>query len=185
MKIKDTMINGKLKQSLKLLINKFHENMWSRRFERVSKSEKLIDMYCNLFENFKGLNVLDIGCFSGFFSFLISDVANNTIGIDKRKNPIRFANELKDILNIQNAYFINKYIRNFIQDGDHLSLNINSLFIHKAMDQMTEKDINSIRSIASRMKIIITAGKQLNDIDCFKKIKSKSGLYILKNKLGS
>ena len=182
MSIKDKLINGEVAKEYKKLIGKgFHVDMWGKRCKRISKSIELIEFYSELFENFKGLNVLDIGCFSGLFTFLISDIANYVIGVDKSPTPIQCANTIKSNLEISNINFINKYIGEFIQDKDHLSLNIDALFIHKSMGQMVKREVENLRSIVPLVKIIIITGEYLNDIKGFdKEEKSKLGIWILR-----
>lgn len=173
-----------LKKAFKNLIkNGFNPDMLSRRFKKISESPELIETYYNLFDNFKYMNVLDIGCFSGFFSFMISNVADYVIGIDKENTPIQFANNIKDRLNISNVNFMNTYIGNFVQKSYHTELNINSLFIHKCVGQMVKSEKEELYSIAPSMKLIIITGKYLNDKGDFEVEEFKRGLYILRNRV--
>ena len=188
--IKDMLIDGQLKKSFKdLIINeKYNNNMWGRRYEKISKSISLIDEYYRILENFKNMNVLDIGCSSGFFSFLISDIAN-CVGIDVSEASIQFANKLKNNLQTSNVNFIHKGIGKFVEDDDHSSLNIDAIFAHKSLGQIikTDKEIKSLISIINSMKIIISSGNYLgnylnsNYFDILK-IGNKIYIYLKNNK---
>ena len=55
----------------------------------------------------KNMNVLDIGCNSGFFSLVVSRFVKQIDGLDINPYLIKIANDVKDYLKIKNSNFYN------------------------------------------------------------------------------
>lgn len=61
---------------------------------------------CAAFSVFAGKTVIDFGCHIGGWSFLISEYADNVIGVDKKKSCIARSNKANRILNLPNVKFV-------------------------------------------------------------------------------
>ena len=168
--IKDKYSNGEFTKLYKHLMKQgFYNNGWNHRYGPFLKNvNSRLDYYCEAFEYFKGLNVLDVGCFSGFYSFLISDYANKVIGIDIQEDTIAFADILSYRLNSGNVEFELKSFSEFFNESYHIKYNINGLLLHKVMGDFHKEDFDILDSIAENMKIIITVGPYFEKYECFK-----------------
>jgi len=180
--IKDKYSNGEFTKLYKHLMKQgFYNNGWNHRYGPFLKNvNSRLDYYCEAFEYFKGLNVLDVGCFSGFYSFLISDYANKVIGIDIQEDTIAFADILSYRLNPGNVEFDLKRFFQFVQEGYITKLNINGLFLHKVMGQFHKEDFDFLDSIVKNMKIMITTGPYFKRFN-YLKGKRFNNLFIYEN----
>jgi O-antigen chain-terminating methyltransferase len=68
-------------------------NVSRKSYDRLAYISKAIKEYSAFLG--RKLNVLDIGCSQGFFSFSIAENGHNVVGIDYLKENIEFCNELK------------------------------------------------------------------------------------------
>lgn len=182
MTVKDKYSNGEFKKLYEHFMNQgFYFAGWNKRYNPILNNiDSMLDKYSQIFEYFTGMNVLDIGCFSGFFSFLISDYANKVIGIDIQEDTISFADILNYKLNPGNVEFKLKSFSKFVNEKQHTDLNINACLFHKVIGQFNENDIEVLCDFVKGIKILIS-GSYFEKFKFLKKKKLHNTLYLYEN----
>lgn len=180
--IKDKYSNGEFEKLYKHFMRQgFYNAGWKRRYKPFLQNvDSRLDYYCEVFEYFRGLNVLDVGCFSGVYSFLISDCANKVIGIDVQEETLAFADILNYRLNPGNVEFYLNSFSKFVKDDKFTKLNINAILFHKVMGDFHREDFELLDDIVKDMKIIITTGPYFGRFKFFKGSRLKN-LLIYEN----
>lgn len=114
---------------LKKQVKRFNLSM---RYYRDTKNLKEYKQVNDVFKQFKGMNVLDVGCHIGYYALKISSFANSVISIDIDKEVIKKAEKFKTISGVKNVSF--KVISAFDLDDNFMEkYNIDAVFIHKTV----------------------------------------------------
>ena len=115
-------------------LNEFYRSTGcSTHLSRYRKSvDERYSSYRLGFANFIGKSVIDIGCFTGFYSCLMAPYADHVLGIDTNRPALVHANKMRALFNCENVTF--KHKSAFTLSSEYLRANsITGLFIHKTM----------------------------------------------------
>ncbi|MHA2023951.1 MAG: methyltransferase domain-containing protein [Candidatus Thorarchaeota archaeon] len=108
------------------------QTIHSKRYCKVLEDEESRKVYEFAFKYLKGMNVIDIGCFVGFYSCLMAQYANSVLGIDTNGKAIGQAGVLKRLVGCSNVKFRimsgHNVTPSFLEEND-----IKAMFLHKVI----------------------------------------------------
>lgn len=97
--------------------------------------------------------IIDVGCGTGRFSFLVNDKCKSVLGIDLSKRNIDRANLTLSRYPNEKILFQHKTVSDIISDGEHFDFAVMTYVIHEVNEKERENLLNEIAEVAN--KIII------------------------------
>jgi hypothetical protein len=121
------------------------EKLWKRHhavYQRTGRRHRL-KFFMEFVDNFKGKDVLELGCNAGLYGYEIAQVAKSYIGIDQGTCYIKQAQITKTKIANPNVTFVTRSVKGYIDDAKKTGKKppINALFASFVLYHLSEKEI--------------------------------------------
>lgn len=121
----------------------FHENIVTEFDSKYSKSKSFrqrFQVWDSLFKKYLDVNmsVLDLGCGTGVFSFLVAEISSKIVGIDGSEKMISYCKQLAKTNKVENVEF---QVMEIPSDLEKISSNFNIIYSSSVFEYLDNLEI--------------------------------------------